>query len=106
MFLEKKATKFILANDGNIFNDMCSIGLNGNICMQNSSSGLRKQKYFEDKNNEEESREEHNNVEFKYFIKWKIMMMKLFSLSTDRTPAMFGSIVSWLIIINKQSEKK
>lgn len=40
MFLEKKAPKFILANDGNIFNDMCIIGLNGNICMWTNSSEL------------------------------------------------------------------
>lgn len=64
-----------------------------------------KQKYFKDINNEEESRQEHNYVEFKYFIKWKIMMMKVVSISTDRTPAMSGTKVSWLIIISQQSEK-
>lgn len=67
--------------------------------MQNSSSEQCKQKYFEDTNNEEDSREEHNYAECKYFIKWKIMMMKLVSLSRDRTAAMFGSKVSWPIII-------
>lgn len=85
---------------------MCIFGLNGNICMRNSSSEPCKQKYFKDTNDEEESREEHNYVEFKYVIKCKIMMMKLVSVSTDGTPAMFGSKVSWLIIISKQSEEK
>lgn len=75
-------------------------------CMWGSSTEPCKQTYFEDTNNEEESREEDNYVEFKYVIKCKIMMMKLVSITTDGTPAMFGSKVSWLIITNKHSEKK
>lgn len=57
--------------------------------MLDSSSEPCEQKDFEDTNNEEESREEHNYIEFKYIIKCKIMMMKLVSISTDGTPAMF-----------------
>lgn len=74
--------------------------------MWNSSSEPCKQRYFEDTNNEEQSREECNYVEFKFVIKGKIMMMKLVSITTDGKTAMFGSKVSWLIVINKHLEEK
>lgn len=73
--------------------------------MWDSSSEPCKQRYFEDTNNEEESRED-NYIDFKCVIKYKIMMMKLVSVTTDGTTAMFGSKVSWLIIIKKHPQEK
>lgn len=50
--------------------------------------------------------EEDNYVEFKYIIKCKIIMVKLFSITTDGTPTMSESKALWLIIINKNTEEK
>lgn len=66
----------------------------------------KEQRYFNDKNNENKTSEEDNYVEIKYIIKCKIIMVKLFSITTDGTPAMSESKASWLIIINKNTEEK
>lgn len=51
-------------------------------------------------------KQETNYALFKYIIKCKIMMVKLVSITTDRTPVVFGSKTSCLIISSKHSEEK